>query len=142
MPVRMTAGRTGATQCPARAGHYDPGMGSRAIATAFITSGVTHLVRPQVFLPMIPKALPAPRAIVYASGVAELVCAAGLLTGRRWAGPASAAVLIGVLPGNVQMAMDRTAAARRKPTAKRIAIAAGAWARIPGQIPMIRSVLR
>ncbi len=117
-------------------------MDSRAVATAFLASGITHLVRPQIFLPLIPKALPAPRGIVYASGVAELVCAAGLLTGRRWAGPASAAVLVGVLPGNVQMALNATAAARRRPTPKRVAFAVGCWTRIPGQLPLIRAVLR
>jgi uncharacterized membrane protein len=117
-------------------------MDSRAVAAAFLTSGVTHLVRPQVFLPLIPKALPAPKTIVYASGVAELVCAAGLLTKQRWAGPASAAVLIGVLPGNVQLALDTTRAARRRPTPKRVAVAVAAWSRLPGQIPLIKAVLR
>lgn len=117
-------------------------MDSRAVATAFLASGVTHLARPQVYLPLIPKALPAPRAIVLASGVAELVCAAGLLTRQPWAGRASAAVLIGVMPGNVQMALNTTAAARRRPTPKRIAIAVGAWARVPGQLPLIRAALR
>ncbi len=42
------------------------------------------------------------------SGVAELVCAAGLLARRRWAGPASVAVLLAVWPGNFQMALDVT----------------------------------
>ena len=117
-------------------------MDSRAIAAAFLASGVTHLIRPQIFQPLIPRAMPAPREIVYASGVAELVCAAGLLTGRRWAGPASAALLVGVLPGNVQMALDATAAARRRPTPARMAFAVGCWVRIPGQIPLIRAALR
>ena len=117
-------------------------MDSRTVGAAFLASGVTHLVRPQTFLPLIPAALPAPRAIVYASGVAELVCAAGLLTGRRWAGPATAAVLVGILPGNVQMALTATAAARRRPTPVRVAFAVGCWARIPGQLPLIRAALR
>ena len=117
-------------------------MDSRVIAAAFLTSGTAHLVRPGVFLPLIPPPLPAPRAIVYASGVAELVCAAGLLTGRRWARPASAAVLVGVLPGNVQMAVAATARARRRRTPQRVAYAVGCWARIPLQLPLIRAALR
>jgi uncharacterized membrane protein len=91
---------------------------------------------------MIPPQLPKPTAIVYASGVAELVLAAGLARGRRWAGPASAAFLVGVLPAHVQMMVDATAAARRKPTAKRLAFAAVAWARLPLQVPLIRAALR
>ena len=117
-------------------------MDSRAIAAAFLVSGTTHLVRPRVLLPLVPRALPARRAIVHASGVAELVCAAGLLHGARWAGPASAALLVGVLPGNVQMALTATAAARRRPTPARLAFAAGCWARVPGQLPLIRAALR
>jgi uncharacterized membrane protein len=117
-------------------------MDSRHIAAAFATSGTIHLVRPQVFHPLIPRQLPAPRTLVYASGVAELICAAGLLAGRRWAGPASAALLVAVLPGNVQMALDTTARARRRPTALRITVAAGAWARVPLQLPLIRAALR
>jgi uncharacterized membrane protein len=115
---------------------------SRHIASAFLTSGTVHLVRPGVYRRLIPRWLPAPTAVVYASGVAELVCAAGLLTRRRWAGPASAALLVGVLPGNVQMALDATAAARRRPTPARVAYAAGTWARLPLQWPMIRAALR
>ena len=117
-------------------------MDSRAIAAAFLTSGTLHLARPGIFRPLIPRQLPAPTGLVYASGVAELVCAAGLLTGRRWAGPASAALLVAILPGNVQMAVDATAAARRRPTARRVAVAAGCWARLPAQLPLIRAALR
>ena len=51
------------------------------LAGLFITSGTTHLVKPQVFEPLVPHALPRRRELIYASGVAELVCAAGLLNG-------------------------------------------------------------
>ncbi len=112
------------------------------VTGAFLVSGVTHLVRPAVFEPLIPRALPGPRAIVYASGVAELVCAAGLLTKARWAGPASTAVLVGVWPGNLQSALDATAQARQGGGRPRdVAQAAVLWARLPLQIPMIRAVL-
>jgi uncharacterized membrane protein len=114
----------------------------RAIAAAFAGSGTVHLVRPRTFLGMIPARLPKPTAIVYASGVAELVLAAGLIRGSRWAGPASAAFLVGVLPAHVQMIVAATAAARRKPTAKRLAFAAVAWVRLPLQVPLIRAALR
>ena len=49
------------------------------LAVLLATSGVTHLVRPEVFDGMVPRVLPNRRAVVTVSGVAELVCAAGLL---------------------------------------------------------------
>ncbi|HEV7195449.1 MAG TPA: MauE/DoxX family redox-associated membrane protein, partial [Pedococcus sp.] len=70
------------------------------LATLFLTSGTTHLVRPEVFDPLVPSSLPRRRELIYASGVAELICAAGLLhpRTRRHAGWASAALLLGVFP--------------------------------------------
>ena len=55
-----------------------------------------------------PRVLPDHRALVYVSGVAELLCAAGLLVPatRRPAGYASAALLVAVFPANVQMSVD------------------------------------
>jgi uncharacterized membrane protein len=114
----------------------------RAIAAAFAGSGTLHLVRPRTFTGTIPPQLPSPTGIVYASGVVELILAAGLVRGSRWAGPASAAFLVGVLPAHVQMIVDSTAAARRRPTARRVAVAAVAWARLPLQLPLIRAALR
>jgi uncharacterized membrane protein len=114
----------------------------RVIAAAFVTSGIGHLVRPRFFRPLVPRVLPARDAVIYATGVAELVCAAGLLQRRHWAGPVSATMLAAFLAGHVQMALDTTAAARRKPSPKRLAVAAGSWARIPAQVPLIRAALR
>ena len=52
----------------------------RGLVGAYVVSGVTHLVRPQVFEPTIPPQLPKARELVYLSGVAELVCACLLYT--------------------------------------------------------------
>ncbi|MCK9874614.1 MULTISPECIES: DoxX family protein [Frankia] len=115
---------------------------SRLVAGAFLASGVVHIVRPAWFMPLIPRALPWPREIVLVSGVAELACAAGLAADAAWAGRASAALLLGVWPGNLQMALDATARARRGGGQRRdIALATLAWARLPLQVPMIRAVL-
>lgn len=114
----------------------------RGVAAAFLGSGVLHLVRPRVFTPLVPRALPHPTTLVYASGAAELACAGGLLRGDRWAGPASAALLVAVLPGNVQMALDATAAARRRRTPARVAYAAGCWLRVPLQAPLVWAALQ
>lgn len=119
------------------------GRPSRHLVTAsFVVSGITHLVRPSVFEPLVPRALPRPREIIYVSGVAELICAGGLLAGAPWARRASAALLAGVWPGNLQMALDATARARRSGGRPRdVALASLAWARMPLQIPLIRAAL-
>jgi uncharacterized membrane protein len=105
----------------------------RALAALFLTSGVVHLVKPDFYTPLVPRSLPAATGLVYGSGVAELVCGAALLARTRWAGPLSAAVLVAVFPGNVQMALDVTSDAGPDDTAKVVAV----WGRIPLQIPMI-----
>jgi len=110
---------------------------AKIVLGAFAVSGIVHLVKPQVFEPLIPRQLPAHREIVVASGVAELICSAGLAhpRTRRWAGYASAALLVGVFPGNVKMALD----ARRSDN---VALRAGTVARLPLQLPLIRGALR
>ncbi|WGL53750.1 hypothetical protein P5P86_07940 [Nocardioides sp. BP30] len=112
-------------------------LDAKIVLGAFTVSGIVHLVKPEVFKPLIPRQLPAHREIIVASGVAELVCAAGLAlpATRRWAGYASAALLVGVFPGNVKMALD----ARRRGTPAR---QAATVARLPLQLPLIRGALR
>ena len=102
----------------------------------FAGSGVVHLVRPAVYEPLMPAWLPAHREVILASGVAELACAVGLALPRtrRAAGWASAALLLGVWPGNLQMALDSN---RSSSTA----LKAVAWGRLPLQVPMIRAAL-
>lgn len=104
-------------------------FGPRGIAAAFAASGVVHLVRPTVFVPLVPRVLPAPRALVYASGAAELVCAAGLLARARWAADASTALLLAVWPANVAMALDAGSGRLPGPADSR----AVAWGRVPLQ---------
>lgn len=110
--------------------------GIKLIAGAFSVSGLIHLIRPQVFEAIVPRWAPRPRALVYASGVAELACAAGLLTEQRWAGPSSAGLLLAVWPANIQMAIDDTRAS--KPLLRQVAL----WARVPMQVPMVVAAWR
>ena len=112
-------------------------LDAKVVVGAFLASGVVHLVKPQVFEPLMPDWVPMHEEVIYASGVAELLCAAGLLlpATRRAAGLASAAVLLGVFPGNVKMAVD----ASRTP---HTGFKAAAFARLPLQVPMIRGALR
>ena len=103
----------------------------------FGVSGVLHLTRPRLYEPLMPAWVPAHREVIYGSGVAELVCAGGLLhpRTRRVAGFASAALLVAIFPGNLKMADD----ARRSRSTRFKAIAFG---RLPLQLPMIRAALR
>ncbi|WP_047864399.1 DoxX family protein [Rubrobacter aplysinae] len=112
------------------------GPGARLVAASFVASGVLHLVRPRTFTGIVPRSLPAPRALVYASGVAELVCAAGLFRRDSLAPLASAALLLAVWPVNVRMALDASAGGVEPWKA------AVAWARVPLQLPLILAVLR
>lgn len=116
---------------------------ARTLIGAFLVSGTVHVLRPQTFDLAMPRWLPARREVVVWSGVAELACAAGLLvpTTRRVAGVASAALLVGVYPGNLQMAADAVAAVRRERTPGRVAAAVATIARLPMQWPMIRTAL-
>jgi uncharacterized membrane protein len=72
----------------------------------FVLAGALHFVRPGVYASIVPDYLPAHRALVYASGVAEAAGGAGLLhpATRRLAGPWLAATLLAIFPANVWMA--------------------------------------
>lgn len=111
---------------------------AKAVTGAFVVSGVIHLVKPEVFEPLVPEQLPgSQRQWVLWSGVAELACAAGMVRPRtrKAAAYASAALLAGVFPGNAKMALD---AQRSGNTA----LKAATLARLPLQWPMIRGMLK
>ncbi|MDI3423495.1 DoxX family protein [Streptomyces luteolus] len=103
-------------------------------------AGAAHFVAPKVFDALVPRVLPgSPRAWTYASGAVELALAAGVAVPRTRAVAAKAAAgfFVGVLPANVQMAVDW----RNRPAPLRNA----AYARVPLQAPLIlwaRSVAR
>src|SRR5947209_6271238 len=73
----------------------------------FIFAGAMHFVIPKAYKRIVPRALPAHDAIVYASGVAEIVGGVGLMSrrGRRGAGWWLIATLVAVFPANVNMAL-------------------------------------
>lgn len=111
--------------------------GTLVVAGTLGSSGVVHLVRPQVFEPLIPEWLPSPRAWVLGSGAVELGCAAGLVTRQRWAPAATAATLAVIWVGNWTMAVRWQRHPRVTPARK-----AAAWARLPLQVPLIVWALR
>jgi uncharacterized membrane protein len=105
-----------------------------ALAAVFAVSGTVHLVRPRSFEAIMPRAIPPERhtALIYASGVVELVCAAGLVRRTRWAAAASVATLAAVFPANLQMALDAGTGRNQGPADSR----AVAWGRLPLQLVM------
>ena len=111
--------------------------GAKLVAAAFVTSGTVHLVKPEVFEPLMPEWVPSHREVIIGSGLLELACAAGLAVPRtrRLAGLASAALLVGVYPGNLKMAADAM-------QGDNTGLKAAALARLPLQFPMIRFVWR
>jgi uncharacterized membrane protein len=112
----------------------------QVLAAAFLGSGVIHLVRPQTFASIMPRAIPEEHHtnLIYASGVAELVCAVGLVRRTRWAGAASLAILAAVFPANVQMALDAGTGRNQGPSDSR----AVAWGRLPLQLLMAWAALQ
>jgi uncharacterized membrane protein len=113
--------------------------GWRSLALLLGGSGLLHLVRPQIYEPLVPRRLGDARAWVHGSGVAEIACAAGLSVARfrRPAALASAALLVVVFPGNIQQAMTAMRS-QRASTGYR----AGTLARLPVQAPLVAWALR
>ncbi len=113
--------------------------GWRPLALLLGGSGVLHLVRPEIYEPLVPRPLGDARAWVYGSGVAELACAAGLSMprSRRRAALVSAGLLLVVFPGNVQQAVSAVRSSRAS-TGYR----AGTLARLPLQAPLVAWALR
>ncbi len=106
------------------------------LAGLLLLTGTTHMLRPHLYDPIVPRALPGPvRAWTYASGVAELGVAGGLLVPRlrRRAALAAAALFVVIFPANVKMALDGG-----YPGASGVlGGAALAWARLPLQVPLV-----
>jgi uncharacterized membrane protein len=83
-----------------------------ALAALFIVSGAVHLIHPDLYLPIMPPALPNKPALILISGIAEIAGGAGLLVPRtrRAAAYGLMALLVAVFPANVQMALNGFAA--------------------------------
>ena len=72
----------------------------------YVVAGILHFVVPDLYAQIIPPFLPAPLALVYLSGVAEIVVGIGVLIPRtrRYAAWATIALLVAIFPANVYMA--------------------------------------
>lgn len=92
-----------------------------------IAAGINHFVNPDFYVKIVPRSLPAPEALVYISGVAEVLFALGTMhpRTRRAAGWALIATLVVVYPANVYMAFNPSRFASIPPWVL--------WARLPLQ---------
>ena len=85
-----------------------PSRSRIVLATFFIAAGALHFLKPRPYESIMPEALPAHRALVYLSGLAEIAGGAGVLSPRtsRLAGWWLIATMLAVFPANINMAVD------------------------------------
>jgi uncharacterized membrane protein len=106
----------------------------RWLLTLFMVgAGVNHFVDPAPYVGMMPEVLPAPLALVYVSGAAEIVGGLGLIlpATRRLAAWGLIALLIAVFPANVNMALHHL------PLGTRVVPSWALWARLPLQLVLV-----
>ncbi len=104
------------------------------VLAAFMSfAGVMHFVAPKGFERIVPKALPAPRAIVYISGLFEILGGVGLLipATQTFAAWGLVALFVAVFPANINMAINKIQLGK-KPMATWML-----WARLPLQLVLI-----
>ncbi len=99
------------------------------LAVFMVAAGTYHFVVPATYAAMVPAALPWPYALVYISGVAEILGGLGLLhpRTRRLAAWGLIALLVAVFPANINMAINEL------PLGERAVPAWTLWARLPLQ---------
>ena len=78
------------------------------IAVLFLITGILHFIRPQFFTNIMPDYIPYHLAMVYISGVAEILGGLGILFEKTkwWAGWGLILLLIAVFPANINMAVE------------------------------------
>jgi uncharacterized membrane protein len=103
----------------------------------FVFAGLMHFAIPRAYRRIMPPYIPAHRAMVYASGAAEIAGGAGLMLPRRRrvAGWWLIATLLAVFPANVHMALHPDEFSKVPGGARTL------WARLPFQGVFIAWVL-
>ena len=106
-------------------------MGKYLLGAVFVGAGILHFVLPRVYLSIMPPMLPDPLALVYLSGLLEMLGGIGLMVpvSRKLAAWGLVALLIAVWPANLFMAMH--------PEKFPGMPAWSLWARLPLQLPLI-----
>jgi len=109
---------------PAQPTHDARRLSRALLAALFVGAGALHFAIPGAYLRIMPPWLPAPRALVLVSGACEIAGGLGLFHPRLRT-PAAVgliALLLAVLPANVQMLLNASAA--RASPAWQVALAA------------------
>ncbi|GCF16259.1 membrane protein [Haloarcula mannanilytica] len=78
------------------------------MAILYVVAGTLHFVVPNLYVQIVPPVLPAPLALVYLSGIAEIAVGLGLLgpRTRTYAAWATIALLVAIFPANIYMAVS------------------------------------
>ncbi len=79
-----------------------------ALAAVFTLAGTVHLIRPSLYLPIMPPVLPYKSELILVSGVAEIAGGVGLLINpvRRAAAYGLIVLLVAIFPANIQMLLN------------------------------------
>jgi uncharacterized membrane protein len=98
-----------------------------------VAAGLNHFISPAPYVAMMPDALPAPLALVYVSGVAEIAGGLGLIlpATRRAAAWGLIALFVAVFPANLNMAINEL------PLGTMHVPTWALWARLPLQLVLI-----
>jgi len=85
-----------------------PQIARVAAAILYVSAGVLHFLFPASYVKIIPPFFPAPLALVYISGAAEIAGGAGLLMPelRRAAAWGLVVLLVAVFPANIYMTVE------------------------------------
>jgi uncharacterized membrane protein len=108
----------------------------RWVLAMFMTAaGVNHFLAPAPYAAMIPASFPSHLALVYVSGVAEVLGGLGLMlivpATRRMAAWGLVALYVAIFPANVNMALHHL------PLGDRPVPAWALWARLPLQAVLV-----
>jgi len=103
------------------------------LAVLMVAAGVNHFISPAPYVAMMPAVLPAPLALVYISGIAEIAGGIGLIprATRKLAAWGLIALFVAVFPANLNMAINEL------PLGTQSVPTWALWARLPLQIVLI-----
>lgn len=108
------------------------------MAGLYVIAGVLHFVVPELYVQIVPPMLPYPLALVYLSGIAEIVLGLGFVhpRTRQVAAWGIIALLVAIFPANLYMAthgvvIEGAPGAIADPSTR------GRWGRLPLQLVLI-----
>lgn len=103
------------------------------LTVVMVGAGANHFIAPDTYVAMMPEALPAHLALVYLSGVAEILGGLGLIlpATRKLAAWGLIALFVAVFPANLNMAINGL------PLGTTEVASWALWARLPLQLVAI-----